>query len=127
MAKNRKNQSVSICFGPALKASFLCLVIAGSAVGYVWQKGEIDRLGRLERARAARLTQLTDNNQRLADQIAILHLPEMLDKRVRELNLGLGPLQPGQVVRLVEPAAAPAEYKTDARQLAERADDPMNP
>ena len=127
MAKNRKNQSVAIWFGPALKASFLCLIIAGSAVGYVWQKGEIDRLGRLERARAARLTQLTDNNQRLADQIAILHLPEMLDKRVRELNLGLGPLQPGQVVRLVEPAAAPAEYKTDARQLAERADDPMNP
>jgi hypothetical protein len=123
MAKNRKNQSAAIWFGPALKASFLCLVIAGSAVGYVWQKGEIDRLGRLKHQREARLAQLTHNNQRLSDQIAILHSPVMLDQRVRELNLGLGPLQPGQVVRLLEPAGPPLEDKMDARQLAERTDD----
>jgi hypothetical protein len=36
MAKNRKNQAAAIRFGPALKASFLCLLIGGSAVGYVW-------------------------------------------------------------------------------------------
>ena len=45
MAKNRKNQAAAIRFGPALKASFLCLLIAGSAIGYVWQKNEIKHLG----------------------------------------------------------------------------------
>ena len=45
MAKNRKNLAAAIRFGPALKASFLCLLICGSAIGYVWQKGEIVRLG----------------------------------------------------------------------------------
>ena len=38
MAKNLKNQAAAIRFGPALKASFLCLLIGGAAVGYVWQK-----------------------------------------------------------------------------------------
>ena len=32
MAKNRKNQAAAIRFAPALKASFLCLLIGGSAV-----------------------------------------------------------------------------------------------
>ena len=127
MAKNRKNQSAAIWFGPALKASFLCLVIAGSAVGYVWQKGEIDRLGREEHRREAMLDQLMHGNQRLSDQIAILHLPVMLDQRVRELNLGLGPLQPGQVVRLVEPAGMPVEPPTEVRQLAGRTEDALTP
>ena len=45
MAKNRKNQAAEIRFGPALKASFLCLLIGGSAIGYVWQKNQIYRLG----------------------------------------------------------------------------------
>jgi hypothetical protein len=127
MGKNRKNQSAAIRFGPALKASFLCLLIAGSAVGYVWQKGEIDHLGQQIRQHEARLKQLTDNNQRLSDQISVLHLPIMLDQRVRELNLGLGPLQPGQVIRLVEPVYPQSDYKSDLRQLAERTDDSVAP
>jgi hypothetical protein len=45
MAKNRKNQSAAIRFGPALKALGLCLLIGGAAVGYVWQKNQIDQLG----------------------------------------------------------------------------------
>ena len=51
MAKNRKNQSAAIRFGPALKAVFLCLLIAGSAVGYVWQKSQIYQLGQQIRQR----------------------------------------------------------------------------
>ena len=122
MAKNRKNQSAAIWFGPALKASLICLVIAGSAVGYVWQKGEINRLGREIRDHKARLSVLLKDNQRLADQIAILHSPVMLDQRVRELNLGLVPLQPAQVVRLTDLAVPAARFPiashTDSRSLA---------
>jgi cell division protein FtsL len=103
MAKNRRSQTAAIRFGPALKALFLCLVIAGLAVGYVWQKGQIYQLGRQITSCESRLTQLRDENQRLGDQLAVLRSPVMLDQRVHELNLGLVPAQPAQVYRLVEP------------------------
>ena len=120
MAKNRKNQAAAIRFGPALKALFLCLLIAGSAIGYVWQKNEISRLGHQISEREKRLTQLKADNKMLSDQLAVLHSPVMLDRRVRELNLGLAPAQPGQVVRLVETAAAPPENKVQPQQFARR-------
>ena len=37
MAKNRKNKSVAIRFGPAIKALLLCAFFVVSGVGYVWQ------------------------------------------------------------------------------------------
>ena len=103
MAKNRRYQSAAIRFGPALKALFLCLVIAGLAVGYVWQKGQIYQLGRQITSCESRLGQLRDENQRLGDQLAVLRSPMMIDQRVHELNLGLVPAQATQVYRLVEP------------------------
>ncbi|MGO8766990.1 MAG: hypothetical protein ACLQSR_17875 [Limisphaerales bacterium] len=121
MAKNRKNQSASIRFEPALKALFLCFLIAGSAVGYVWQKGQIYQLGMEMRQDETRLKQLRDENRRLDDQLAILQLPIMLDQRARALNLGLAPAQPGQVWRLPEPAAPANENGT--RQWAARQTD----
>ena len=127
MAKTRTSQAAVIRFAPALKAAFLCLVITGSAVGYVWQKGEIVRLGQQIHQHEALLSQLTRGNQRMADQIAILHSPVMLDQRVRELNLGLAPMQPEQVVMLMEPAQPPAYKKSGPGQLAERSDAPMAP
>ncbi|HEY2329955.1 MAG TPA: septum formation initiator family protein [Verrucomicrobiae bacterium] len=118
MAKNRKNQAAAIRFGPALKASFLCLVIGGSAVGYVWQKNEIYRLGQQIRQRETKLLQLQADNKRLGDQISILHSPVMLDQRAKELQLGLAPATPLQVVRLTETPAAPE--KNSPRQFAQR-------
>src|ERR1039458_4451768 len=103
MAKNRRNQSAAIRFCPALKALFLCLLIAGLAVGYVWQKGQIYQLGRQITACEGRLVRLRDENQKLGDQLAVLRSPVMLDQRVRELNLGLVPAQLAQIYRLVEP------------------------
>jgi hypothetical protein len=127
MAKNRKNQSAAIRFGPALKALFLCFVIAGSAVGYVWQKSQIYQLGQQIRQREIRLTQLQNDDQKLNDQLSILRSPVMLDQRVRELNLGLVPAQLMQVSRLPEPAAAPSENKNSARQFAQKPADAMTP
>jgi hypothetical protein len=103
MAKNRKNQSAAIRFYPALKALFLCLLIAGLALGYVWQKSQIYQLGRQITACESRLMQVRDENQRLSDQLAILRSPVVLDQRVRELKLGLVPAQPMQIYQLVEP------------------------
>jgi hypothetical protein len=103
MAKNRKNQSAAIRFYPALKALFLCLLIAGLALGYVWQKSQIYQLGRQITACESRLIQIRDENQKLSDQLAVLRSPVVLDQRVRELKLGLVPAQPMQIYQLVEP------------------------
>ena len=127
MAKNRKSQSAAIRFGPALKALFLCFMIAGSAVGYVWQKSQIYQLGRQIRQREIRLAQLKNDDQKLNDQLSILRSPMMLDRRVRELNLGLVPAQPMQVWRLPEPAAALPENENSTRQFAARQTDGMTP
>ena len=127
MAKNRKNQSAAIRFGPALKALFLCLLIAGSAVGYVWQKSQIYQLGQQIRQREVRLARLQNDDRKLSDQLSILRSPTMLDRRARELNLGLAPAQPMQVLRLAEPASAPPESKILTRQFAEKPAGAMTP
>jgi len=118
--KNRKSQSAVIRFGPALKALFLCLLIAGSAVGYVWQKSQIYQLSQQIRQREARLKQLRDANQKLSDQLAMLRSPPMLDRRARELNLGLAPAQPSQIWRLPEPSRAPPGAGNTGDRLAVR-------
>jgi cell division protein FtsB len=122
MAKNRKNQAAAIRFGPALKALFLCMVIAGSAVGYVWQKGQIYLLGQEIRQNESHLAQLRNENQRLDDQLAILRSPIMLDERARALNLELVPAQPQQVWRLPEPSGMLDKNaeNNDSRQFAAR-------
>ena len=120
MAKNRNSQSASIRFGPALAAFFACFVIAGAAVGYVWQKGQIYQLGKQIYANEKRLAQLQkDDDQRVKD-LAELRSPMKLDARARELNLGLLPAQPMQVVRLAEPSVSTPKNKILTRQFAAR-------
>lgn len=128
MAKNRKYQSAAVRFGPALKAFLLCAVIGGSGVGYVWQKSQIDELGRQIKGRETRLTALRDQNKKLRDQLQMLRSPKPLEQRVRDLNLGLGPLQPGQVWRLPEPLALPRGGTETVHQFAvQQAREPMSP
>ena len=118
MAKSRKSQSAAIHFGAALKALFLCLLIAGSAIGYVWQKSEVYQLGQQIRQREIRLTQFQKENQELSDQLSALRSPLALDRRASDLRLGLVPAQPTQVVRLPEPAGD--ENANATRQFAQR-------
>jgi cell division protein FtsL len=103
MALNRKNQSAAIRFGPAMKAFLLCLFIGGSGIGYVWQKNQIYELGQQIKKRELRLAELRDQNEKLKKQLAVLRTPASLEARARELNLGLGPPNPSQIWRLVEP------------------------
>jgi len=118
MAKNRKNQAAEIRFGPVLKVVLLCLLIGGSAIGFVWQKSQINTLGRQIAERESSLKRLKDSNKLLADQIAYLHSPVMIDRRAKELNLGLAPAQPMQVVRMTD--QPPATAQDAPRQLAQR-------
>jgi hypothetical protein len=103
MARNRKYQSAAIRFGPAIKAFVLCALIGGAGVGYVWQKSQIDELGKQFRRRELELNVLRDQNEKLKKHLAMMHSPRYLETRIRELNLGLVPPQPSQIWRLSEP------------------------
>ena len=106
MARNRKNQSAAIRFGPALKAFLLCLLIGGSGVGFVWQKNQIYQLGQQIKKREIRLHQLEKQNEMLNNQLGTMRSPPFLMRQIKEWNLGLGPPQPAQVCRLDEPWSA---------------------
>jgi uncharacterized protein HemX len=105
MAKNRKHQSAAIRFGPAVKAFLLCLLIGGSGVGYVWQKNQIDQLGREIRALEERRKRLAKQNSELESQKNLMRSPQYLEARAKDLKLGLVAPQPSAVWRLNEPAA----------------------
>ena len=109
MARNRKYQSAAIRFGPAIKALLLCVLIGGSGVGYVWQKSQIDELGRQIRKREQVLAGLQDQNEKLKKQLAMMASPPFLEMEIKRLNLGLVPTQPSQnwVLRLSDTTPSP--------------------
>jgi cell division protein FtsB len=125
MAKNRKDQSATIRFGPALKAFVLCLLIAGSALGYVWQKSQVHQLGNQIKAQEGLLAQLKQENQARIDLLAKLQSPVQLDLRAR--SLGLGPAQPGQVIRLPDVPVNVKETQKTLRLLAGRTAEAVGP
>jgi cell division protein FtsB len=123
MAKNRKNESVVLRFGPALKAFGLIAVIGGASVGYVWQKGQIEMLGRQIKEREMRLVELRDQNKKLRDNLAMMRSPAMLEQRMNKLNLGMVMPQAKDVWRVAEPLARPVSVTARAssvQQVASR-------
>lgn len=107
MARNRKYQTTATRFAPALRAFLLCALIGGSGVGYVWQKSRIDGLSKQIKEREQKLGALEASNEKLRKQLATLRSPAQLDRRVKELNLGLAPAAPTQVWRMTEPVPDP--------------------
>lgn len=119
MARNRKYQTTATRFGPALKALLLCLLIGGSGVGYVWQKGQINELGKQMLKREQKLTELMKKNQELATQLNTLRLPWVLETNIANLKLGLMRPQPGQIWRLPEPARESARAGQESQLAAQ--------
>jgi cell division protein FtsB len=119
MAKNRKNQAAAIRFAPVLKVVLLCSLIGGSAIGYVWQKNQIDRLALQIRDREKALAKLKHDNDNLGRQVEELHSSVKLIQRVKEMQLGLVPQQAVQVVRLEEISVANAGNNL-SRQFTQR-------
>ncbi len=107
MAKNRKNESVVLRLGPALKVFGLIAVIGGASVGYVWQKGQIEMLGRQIKEREIRSAELRDQNKKLRDNLAMIRTPAMLEQRMKGLNLGMAMPQAKDVWRVPEPLPRP--------------------
>jgi hypothetical protein len=105
MARNRKNQSGAVRFVPALKAVVLCMLIGGSAVGYVLQKNKIYELGKQLEKREVVLERLRWENRLRSTQLANSQIPQRLAERVRDQKLGLVPPQSGQWILIQEPVA----------------------
>ena len=124
MARNRKYQSAAIRFGPALKAFLLCLLIGGSAVGYVWQKNQIYQLGQQIKLREISLKQVAARNITLEQQLQDMRKLPFLEQKAK--NLGLAAPLPSQVWRLPEPArdwqrpAAGVQYARENRATSTR-------
>ncbi len=104
MARNRKNDPGGLLFGPALKATLICLFIVVSCVGYVWQKKQISELSQQIRSEENYRDDLRDKNKKMTEQYKCLLLPVSLEARAKELNLGLVPPDPARIWRLPEPA-----------------------
>jgi len=121
MARNRKAQSMAVRFGPAVKASVLCLLIGGSGVGYVWQKEQIVRLGYEVKKRETRLFALDKDNEKLRKQLASLRSVDYLEGRIKELKLNLAPPQSSQIWCLPEPGAD-VPTREPVQQFASRND-----
>src|ERR1051326_2543672 len=102
MARNRKNQSCAVRFVPALKAMLLCVLLGGSAVGYVLQKNKLHDLGRQIKKREIALERLKLENNVRAAQLAKLQMPQRLMEKVKEQKLGLVPSQSSQWIVLIE-------------------------
>ena len=104
MARNRKYEPAAIRFGPAFKAFFLCLLIGGSAVGYVWQKNQIIQLGQQLKRSETRLDQAKILNKRLETQLQALRDPGFLKQKIKDLKLGLVEPPRSQIWLLPEPS-----------------------
>jgi len=119
MARNRKNETAGVRFGPAIKAFLLCLFIAGSGIGYVWQKNQIYSLGKEIKNRELKLAELKRLNKLRGDQLSQMRSPRVIDARVKELRLGLVPPQPDQVVRMVELPMETGQVAADRRMAGD--------
>lgn len=107
MARNRRHQSAAIRFGPALKACALCLLIGGSAVGYVWQKDQIRQLGERIAKGEQSLEALQEQNEKLRRDLLTLRSAANLERLAKRYHLGLMQPSPDQVIRLPEPGPLP--------------------
>jgi len=101
-----RGSSSAIRLATAAKALFACLLIGGPAVGYVFQKRQLDELGKQIHAGEVRLEAIRTQNKLDRANLAWLLLPQNLQQRLLSKGIRMEPARPEQVVRLNEPPAA---------------------
>lgn len=106
MGRNCKNGS-AVRFVPAMKATLICALLGGSALGYIYQKNQIFELGRQIQKSEQRLSALRDNNAKYQKALLTLQSATQLEKRVRELRFELVQPAQSQILTIIEvPASA---------------------
>lgn len=106
MGRNRKNGSATWLV-PGAKAALICLLLGGSAIGYVYQKNQLNDLGRQILKSEAELKGYQQSNAHLHRSLLTLHSPTHLVKQVQERKLPLAQPAQSQILTIVEtPAGA---------------------
>lgn len=126
MKRNRKREPLR--FGTVTKTLVVCVCVAASGLGYVWQKNAIYRLGDEIKRREAMLSSAQKRNTMLAAQLAHLESPVELEAKCQQYSLSLVSPKESQVVRLYEPgpewdlqmANAPLPTQVPPNQQAQR-------
>ena len=89
MARNRKKYDSPLIVGSWIRAVLLCLLLGGTAMGYVWQKSQIHQIGTEVRKKEMRLELLKGDNEGWQQVRAEMRSTLNLYDRVRKLGLGL--------------------------------------
>lgn len=121
MGRNRRIGSATWLV-PGVKAAAICVLLGGSAIGYVYQKNQLIELGKQIQKGEQTLKSINDNNARLQRQLATLQSAYYLEQRNKQLNLGLVQPAQSQILTIVEvPAtAAPKGQPTSVEQPMSR-------
>jgi cell division protein FtsL len=125
MKRNRKREFLR--FGTVTKSLVVCVCVAVSGLGYVWQKNAIYRLGDEIKKRETALSSAQKRNMMLGAQLAHLESPAELEAKCQQYSLSLVAPKESQVVRLYEPgpewdlqmANAPLPTRTQPQQAAQ--------
>jgi uncharacterized protein HemX len=91
-----------------MKAALICALLGVSAVGYVYQKNQLFELGKQIQAREKKLAELRDTNAKLQKALLTLRSAPQLEKKMRELNLGLVQPAQSQILTITEVPVSPA-------------------
>ena len=114
---NRRRESGAVRLWPMMKLIAGFSVIAAGAMLCVWQHTQNAMLARDIDQSRSRLQELSDNNHRLALQIAQLELPQVLDAKNRAWQIGLVTPYESQIIR-VPVHYQPAPTRTAAASAA---------
>ena len=103
----RGSQSSAGMLLAAIKVLMVCGVIGAIGLGYLWQQKQIQRLAQTYKQCGQELQRLQRENRMRRSELDHLRLVPVIENRVKEMNLGLVPAQPEQIVRLVEVSSTP--------------------
>lgn len=101
----------------ALRVFCFCVFVGASSVGYLYQKNQLENLGREIQAKELKLEQLRRQNERNQDLLARMQTHRYLDMRVKQLRLGLAEPREEQILRLEETPYASAPRAADRRYV----------
>lgn len=104
MGRNRKNGSATWLV-PGAKAALICLLLGGSAIGYVYQKNQINDLGRQILKSDQEWRAYVVSNARLHRSLLTVQSTVYLESRVREMKLQLAPPAQFQILTIPETPA----------------------
>ena len=119
MARSRRQESSALRFVPVARVFVICTLLGGAGVGYVWQKEQIGRLSQQIHEQEDRLAEQLAENDNRRKQLVSMRSVGFLEKKIKELNLGLTVPQPTQVWRLVEPPRTAAKPGREAQWAVE--------